>query len=75
MVAVRIETEPAFRVLSREPLFEGEYVQYRWSRQYDVHPDGQSFVMIKNPSRGNIEVVTEPGRYSLFRVRLPRWSR
>ena len=30
MVAVSLETKPEFRVLSRESLFEGEYVQYRW---------------------------------------------
>jgi serine/threonine-protein kinase len=58
MIAVRVETDPAFRVLEREKLFEGEYVQYRWSRQYDIDPDGNSFVMIRNPDRGDIEVVT-----------------
>jgi serine/threonine-protein kinase len=58
MIAVAIETEPAFRVLGRESLFEGEYVQYRWSRQYDITPDGEHFVMIKNPPRGDIEVIT-----------------
>jgi serine/threonine-protein kinase len=58
MIAVALETEPAFRVLGREGLFEGEYVQYRWSRQYDIMPDGKRFVMIKNPPRGDIEVIT-----------------
>jgi serine/threonine-protein kinase len=58
MIAVSIETEPVFRVLSREKLFEGEYVQYRWSRQYDITPDGERFIMIKNPPRGDIEIVT-----------------
>ncbi len=58
MIAISIETEPRFRVTGREELFDGEYVHYRWSRQYDIHPDGESFVMIKNPPRGNVEVVT-----------------
>jgi serine/threonine-protein kinase len=58
MIAVTIETEPNFRVTGREELFEGEYVHYRWSRQYDIHPDGERFVMIKNPPRGNVEVIT-----------------
>ena len=58
LIAVSIETEPQFRVVSREVLFEGDYVQYRWSRQYDIHPDGKRFILIKNPTRGNIEVVT-----------------
>jgi len=58
MIAISIETEPRFRVTGREELFDGEYVHYRWSRQYDIHPDGESFVMIKNPPRGNVEVIT-----------------
>jgi Tol biopolymer transport system component len=58
MIAVTIETEPRFRVTGREELFEGEYVHYRWSRQYDIHPSGDYFVMIKNPPRGNVEVIT-----------------
>ena len=58
MMAVQIETEPAFRVLGRKALFEGEFVQYRWSRQYDITPDGKRFIMVKNPPRGDIEVIT-----------------
>ena len=58
MIAVSIETEPRFRVIDRKVLFEGDYVQYRWSRQYDIQPDGKRFILIKNPTRGNIEVVT-----------------
>jgi hypothetical protein len=58
LVAVSIETEPRFRVTGREVLFEGDYVQYRWSRQYDIDPSGKRFILIKNPTRGNIEVVT-----------------
>jgi len=58
LIAVSIETEPRFRVLKRETLFAGNYVQYRWSRQYDIHPDGKHFILIKNPPRGNVEVIT-----------------
>ncbi len=58
MIAVSIETSPSFRASGRKTLFEGDYVQYRWSRQYDIFPDGEGFVMIKNPPRGNIEVIT-----------------
>jgi hypothetical protein len=57
-MAVAIETEPAVRVLSREALFEDEFVQYRWSRQYDITPDGKRFIMIKNPPGGDVEVIT-----------------
>jgi serine/threonine-protein kinase len=58
MVAVTIESSPAPRVVGREVLFEGEFVQYRWSRQYDLTRDGTRFVMIKNPPRGSVEVIT-----------------
>jgi Tol biopolymer transport system component len=58
MIAVSVETEPRFRVTGRETLFEGEYVQYRWSRQYDIMPDGKHFILVRNPAQGNVEVVT-----------------
>jgi Tol biopolymer transport system component len=58
LVAVSVETEPRFRVTGRKRLFDGDYVQYRWSRQYDIHPDGTRFILIKRPTRSNVEVVT-----------------
>jgi len=57
-IEVRIATEPGLRILERKPLFSGNFVQYRWMRQYDVHPDGEHFVMIENPPRGDVEVIT-----------------
>jgi hypothetical protein len=32
-------------------------VQYRWQRQYDVHPDGKHFVMIEDPPGSHLEVT------------------
>jgi eukaryotic-like serine/threonine-protein kinase len=58
LMAVSVEPEPRFRVTGRDVLFEGNYVQYRWSRQYDIHPDGDHFILVKNPARGNVEIVT-----------------
>ena len=58
LMAVSVETEPRFRVTGREVLFEGEYVQYRWSRQYDVMPDGKHFVLVRSPAQGNVEIIT-----------------
>ena len=58
LIDVSVETEPRFRVLGRRELFDGFYMQYRWSRQYDIHPDGKHFVLVQNPPRGRIEVVT-----------------
>ncbi|MDA2928243.1 hypothetical protein MYX78_13620, partial [Acidobacteria bacterium AH-259-G07] len=46
MMAVRIETEPTFSAGSPVLLFTGRY-RYGQGRQYDIHPDGQRFLMIK----------------------------
>ena len=58
MMAVSLQTAPEVQVLDRRELFEGAYVQYRWSRQYDLSPDGTRFVMTKNPPNSNVEIVT-----------------
>jgi hypothetical protein len=57
-IAVKVALDPEFRVVSRRTPFEGDFVQYRWQRQYDVHPDGQQFVMIENPPGSHLEIVT-----------------
>jgi len=56
-IAVSITTVPMFRVAGRRTLFEGSFRQYRWQRQYDVHPDGEHFVMILDPPGGHLEVI------------------
>ena len=57
LIAVRIVAEGGLRVLGREKLFSGNFTQYRWQRQYDIHPDGEHFVMVKNPPGGDMEVI------------------
>jgi serine/threonine-protein kinase len=47
LIAVDVETMPSFRVRSREVLFEGSYALWPYHSNYDVHPDGRRFVMIK----------------------------
>ncbi len=56
-IAVTITTDPEFRVAGRRTLFEGSFRQYRWQRQYDVHPDGQHLVMISDPPGGHLEII------------------
>jgi Tol biopolymer transport system component len=56
-IAVTITADPDFRVVNRRTLFEGDFRQYRWQRQYDVHPDGRHFVMIEDPPGGHLEVI------------------
>jgi serine/threonine-protein kinase len=46
MMAATFETEPDFRVTSRDILFEGKYLTGLY-RNYDVSKDGQRFLMIK----------------------------
>jgi Tol biopolymer transport system component/predicted Ser/Thr protein kinase len=58
-IAVEVAYDPEFRVVSRRTLFEGDFVQYRWQRQYDVHPDGDQFVMIENPPGSHLEIVID----------------
>ncbi len=39
-------------------LFEGRFYAYSWSRQYDVHPDGDQFLMFQYESeRSELTVV------------------
>ncbi len=47
VVSVAIETEPVFGVGTREVLFEEAYVGRVVLANYDIHPDGERFVMIE----------------------------
>jgi Tol biopolymer transport system component len=44
MIAVEIQTSPAFRAGTPKMLFQGRY-----NFSYDVTPDGQRFLMVKRP--------------------------
>ncbi len=62
LMAARIETHPSLRVSSRTPLFPvTDYEAAVPHANYDVMPDGQNFVMVRQ------------GRLSQF-VYLQRWS-
>jgi len=58
---VSIKTEPTFTAGSPAVLFTGDYLTFPGTRQYDVTPDGQRFVMIKESEEqqeaGQIHVV------------------
>jgi len=47
LMAVPIETEPTFVPGNPAGVFEGNYVGYTPGRAYDVAPDGERFLMIK----------------------------
>ena len=47
MMVVPVETAPTFRAGDPEVLFDRQYFFYLISRTYDVHPNGQRFLMVK----------------------------
>jgi len=50
VMVVPVQTDPTFRAGRPEILFEGRYVTSRVMRSipyYDISPDGQRFLMIK----------------------------
>ena len=47
MMVVPVETDPTFRAGDPEVLFEQQYYLYRARRTYDLAPDGQRFLMVK----------------------------
>jgi serine/threonine-protein kinase len=60
VMSVEVETEPEFRPGTPRLLFEGSHKVGFISRQYDVAPDGQRFVMIQpeeQPAQDQLVVV------------------
>ena len=48
LIAARVEFRPDFRVLTRTPLFDdADYEQATPHANYDVMPDGRSFIMVR----------------------------
>ncbi len=47
LLAARVVTAPAFAVLGRDTLFDAPYTSDLFHPNYDVAPDGKSFVMIR----------------------------
>jgi hypothetical protein len=56
-MAAPVDADETFHVGVRQQLFEGPYYRkMRWA-QYDVHPDGERFVLIKTGGLSNRLVV------------------
>jgi len=53
---VNIKTEPTFTQGSPEVLFTGNYLTKLLNRQYDIAPDGQRFLMIKQEQTGVAQI-------------------
>jgi serine/threonine-protein kinase len=48
LVAVSIQTDPVFSPGASEVLFKGPYVPNPMHTNYDIHPDGDRFVMVRS---------------------------
>jgi Tol biopolymer transport system component len=58
LVAATVDHGPPFRVTSRRALFSmEEYDAAQPHANYDVSPDGQSFVLIHRAPRGRLTVI------------------
>jgi serine/threonine-protein kinase len=53
LVAAEVDPERQSPVLRRTDLFTGVYRRWPFHANYDVHPDGRRFVMIRGTGRGN----------------------
>ena len=53
LMVARVESSDRFQVLSRELLFRADFVMYG----FDVHPDGNSFVMTRDEEATKNEIV------------------
>ena len=52
-MTVRVQTEPAFSAGNPEVVIETPYYQGQVGRFYDISPDGERFLMIKEESEGS----------------------
>ncbi len=73
LVAATVETRPAFRVLGRKPLFSVASYEFATPHtNYDVFPDGHSFVMVRQGRPGQAaEVIYIQGLPRLAQRRNP----
>ena len=60
MVVAVLETEPTLRLGDPEVLFDTQYYFIRANRTYDVHPDGQRFLMVKDAPPTDSGVSAQP---------------
>ncbi|HEX9691972.1 MAG TPA: protein kinase [Gemmatimonadales bacterium] len=58
LIAARVRTQPDFEVIDRTPLFDiSDYGPAEDHANYDIHPDGQRFVMVHNPRPIEIHLI------------------
>jgi len=58
LIAAVVRTVPTFEVVSRTPLFDvTHYVAVEDHANFDVHPDGRSFVMVRSTQASQIQLI------------------
>ena len=61
LMGVAVETEPTFSPGIPEVVIEGDYIYARGQgRNWDISPDGQRFLMLKNVGEGNSGATASP---------------
>jgi len=70
-----VTTSPAFAVSGRQQLFRGRYDRMSLYAQYDVHPDGQRFVMVRNEEVDVAPVVIVANWFTELRERMAGGTR
>ena len=71
VVAVRVQTSPTFAIEGQEVLFGDHFVGNNSHANYDVHPDGQRFLMVA-PAEQSGQVVVVLNWMNEIRTRLGR---
>jgi len=58
LIAAAVRTSPDFDVISRSPLFDlSDYGPAEDHANFDVHPDGTRFVLVRNPRSARIHLI------------------
>ena len=58
LITVAVRTSPTFEVLKRTPLFDmSDFAGAEDHANYDVHRDGDRFVMVRNPQSSQVYLI------------------
>ena len=57
LIAASVKTDPEFVLEKRTVLFKDSYVTRSDFTNYDVHPDGKSFLMVKRMGESSPRIV------------------
>ena len=74
VMAVSFETNPTFAAGTPHALFEGDYIMENGGPNYDVAPDDERFLMIKQQSAGpsTEQIITVKNWFEELRRLVPR---